>query len=271
MNSIAITLGNYQLRWYTLFILLAVLISYIVINREAKKINISRDFIFNASFWVIILGIIGARLYYVLFNFSLYRDNPIEILKIWEGGLAIHGGIIFGLITLLLYCKKYRARLIRITDIYVPALILAQAIGRWGNFFNGEAHGAQTTVETLKNWLIPDFVIKGMNIDGVLYFPTFFVESVVCFLGFIILLIIRRNKYTKVGTVTATYLMIYGALRFFIEFSRTDALMIGVFKVAQIISVIMFVVGLGMLMISSRKGKFEDLYNDQTNSTNIMY
>lgn len=271
MNPVAFSFGNFEIRWYTIFILLAVILAYILVNSETKRLTIKKDFVFNAVFWTIIMGIIGARLYYVLFNFSLYQNDLASMFKVWEGGLAIHGGIIFGLITLLIYCKKYNVRLVRITDIFVIPLILGQAIGRWGNFFNGEAHGAATTIETLKDWLIPDFVIKGMNINGILYFPTFYVESIVCLAAFIFLIILRRSKYVKVGTITAFYMIIYGVLRFFIEISRTDALMIGGFKVAQIVSIIMFIVGLGMLMINSRKGKFEDLYNDTTNSTNITF
>lgn len=271
MNSVIFTIGNYSFRYYTLFILIAVILAFIIVFKEVAKLNINKDFTFNAMFWTIIVGIIGARLYYVLFNISVYRDNPIDILRVWDGGLAIHGGIVFGLATLFVYCRKYKFRLVRITDVFVVPLILGQAIGRWGNFFNGEAHGAATTVEALKNLLIPNFVIKGMNIDGVVYFPTFYIESIVCLIAFILFLIIRRRKYTKVGTLTASYMIIYGVLRFFIEISRTDALMIGAFKVAQIVSVIMVIVGVGMLMYSSRKGKFEDMYNDVTNTTDVKF
>ncbi len=119
--------------------------------------------------------------------------------------------------------------------------------------------------------MIPDFIIEGMTIDGVVYTPTFLYESIVCLIAFIVLLFIRRGKYTKVGTMTASYLMIYGILRFFIETSRTDALMIGGFRVAQIVSVIMVIFGLGMIMLISKKGKFEDRYNDPENSLNIRY
>ena len=222
-------------------------------------------------FWALIFGIIGARLYYVIFNIDMFKDNPIDILKVWNGGLAIHGGLIAGLITIILYTRKYKVRTIRILDMVCVPLLLGQAIGRWGNFFNQEAHGAATTIERLQSLFVPDFVIEGMTIDGVVYSPTFYYESIACLLLFIALLFIRRGKYVKVGTMTALYLMGYGTIRFFIEMSRTDALMLGGFKVAQIVSVIMFIIGLGMLMILSRKGKFEDLYNDNSNVEKVRF
>ena len=152
-------------------------------------------------------------------------------------------------------------------DFVAPALLLAQAIGRWGNFFNQEAHGAATTLEHLQSLHIPDFIIEGMNIGGVYYEPTFLYESLWCLLGFIIILIIRRLKITKVGQPTAVYLMWYGLGRFFIEMMRTDSLMLGGFKVAQIVSVIMIIIGLLMIMITGRKGRYEDLYDQDRTET----
>ena len=271
MNPIMFTIGNFELRWYSVLILCAVICVFILSEREASRFNIKKDFMFNLIFWGLIFGIIGARLYYCIFEYNAFKDNLLDIFKVWEGGLAIHGGIIFGLITVILYCKKYNVRVLRITDILCVPLLLGQAIGRWGNFFNQEAHGAATNVETLKRLFVPDFVIKGMNIDGVTYMPSFFFESIICFIAFIILLFVRRGKYNKVGMMTALYLVIYGTLRFFIEMGRTDSLMIGGFKMAQIVSVVMVLIGIGMLMFISRKGRFEDLYNDPSNVDDIKF
>lgn len=271
MNSVLLDLGFLQIRWYSFLILIAAVVVFSLAIKEAKKFNVGKDFMFNLMFWCLIFGIIGARIYYVIFNWGLYTSDFFEIFKVWNGGLAIHGGIIGGLITLLLYCKKYQARSIRIIDFIVVPLILGQAIGRWGNFFNQEAHGAPIALSTLKSLFVPDFVIKGMYIDGTLYSPTFYFESIACFVAFLLLLGIRRYKYTKVGTPTACYLLMYGAIRFFIETSRTDALMLGGFKVAQIISVLMVLLGIGILMYQSRRGKFDDLYNDKTNIENIRF
>ena len=140
-----------------------------------------------------------------------------------------------------------------------------------GYFFNSEAHGAVTSLLSLKEkWWIPQFVIDGMYINGVYYVPTFYYESLWCLLGFIIMLFIRNRKKTKVGTLTSFYLMWYSIGRFFIEASRTDSLMLFGFKAAQIVSVILFVIGLIMLMINSRKSPFDDNYKE-TNLDNIRF
>jgi len=271
MNPIMFQFGNFEIRWYSILILIGVLVAYEIIEFEAKKYNAPKDFVFNLTFWTVIFGILGARMYYVIFNLSSYSHDILSIFRFWEGGLAIHGGIIAGLLTVFLYCKKYDVRLSKMTDIIVPGLILAQAIGRWGNFFNSEAHGQATTLANLKSLgFIPDFVIKGMNINGIYYEPTFFYESIWCIIGFIILIIMRNNKKTKVGSLTATYLMFYSVGRFFIESKRTDSLMLGGLKMAQIISIIMFIIGLIIIMINRRKGQFDDNYQE-TNLDNVRF
>ncbi len=266
MDRYIITIGDFNIEWYSVLIVVGAILALIMIIKEAKRYGYPSDFVFNVCFWSIIVGIIGARLYYVVFNLDLYT-NFWDIFKIWEGGLAIHGGIIFGAITCYLYCKKYRVRTVRMLDFIAPALLLAQAIGRWGNFFNGEAHGAVTSLESLQNLHIPEFIIDGMYIGGAHYQPTFLYESLWCLLGVIILLIVRRLKVTKVGQPTALYLMWYGLGRFFIETMRTDSLMLGGFKVAQIVSVIMILIGLIVIMITGRKGRYEDLYDQDEKET----
>lgn len=263
------SIGSIDIHWYSALIVIGAILAIYMILKEGRRYGVSTDFLFNMCFWTIIFGVIGARVYYVLFNLEYYT-NIVDVLKIWEGGLAIHGGIIAGLITISFYCKKYHIRLIRVLDFVAPALLLAQAIGRWGNFFNGEAHGAATTLLHLQELHIPDFVIEGMNIGGIYYEPTFFYESLWCLIGLFIILIIRRFKYTKIGQPLAIYLMWYGAGRFYIEMKRTDALMLGGFKIAQIISVVMILVGLVIILIMSRRGRYEELYNqDERNSINF--
>ena len=149
-------------------------------------------------------------------------------------------------------------------------LILGQAIGRWGNFFNQEAHGVATTYAKLKDMHIPEFIINNMNIGGIYYTPTFLYESIWCLLGFIVLLIARKFKYLKVGQLTSIYLMWYSIGRFLIEASRTDSLMLGGFKVAQLISVLLFLIGLFAFMILSRRSKFENLYSE-SNADQIRF
>lgn len=261
MNGVAFSIGPVSVYWYSIFIMIGALIAFFLITVESKRFDIPDNFVENLAFYGLIIGIIGARIYYCIFEHDSF-SSFIDVFKIWEGGLAIHGGIIAGLIVIALYSKKYKMRFIRITDICVPSLLFAQGIGRWGNFFNQEAHGAATSLEHLKSLHLPQFIINGMNINGIYYEPTFLYESLLCLIGFIIVLFIRRGKYTKVGTITSFYLMYYSVVRFLIESMRTDSLMLGGFKVAQIISIILFLIGLGNIMLISRKSKFEDLYNN---------
>ena len=263
MNPEMFSIGNISIRWYSVLILVGMIVAVVLAEKEAKKFSFEKDFIFDLAFWVIIIGVIGARLYYVIFNFNLYKNNLLDIFKIWQGGLAIHGGIIAGLITLLIYCKVKKVKPFRVTDIAVPSLIIAQAIGRWGNFFNGEAHGPVTTLANLKDLFIPGFVIEGMNIGGVYYHPTFYYESLWCILGFFILLLVRKfYKSLKCGQLTCIYLMWYGVGRLFIESLRTDSLMLGNFKVAQLISIGMISIGalvfLYLCFNRLKKGKYYD-------------
>nr|HOO68207.1 prolipoprotein diacylglyceryl transferase [Bacilli bacterium] len=225
MDSVLIEIWKLKITYYSIFILIGILIATLLFLRECKKYKINLDFANNLIFWSVIFGIIGARLYYVLFNWSYYSIYPSEIYKIWDGGLAIHGGLILGVLFAVLYSLKYKIRVLKVTDMAVVGLIIAQAIGRWGNFFNGEAHGPETTIATLEGMkIIPKFVIDGMYIGGTYYQPTFYYESLWCLLGFILLLCIRKfYQYLKAGQLTGIYLMWYSIGRFFIEALRTDS------------------------------------------------
>lgn len=262
VDPIAFELLGFEIRWYSIFILTAVFVAYYLIMNESRRQKVKTDFVFNLIFWTIIFGIIGARLYYVAFSFADYKENLIEILKVWNGGLAIHGGIIAGLLTIILYCKKYKVNTIKILDICAPAVLLAQGIGRWGNFFNFEAYGSITTYDTLmKMKIIPGFVVDNMYINGAYRLPMFYFEFLACLVGFIILLFIRRRKYIKIGQTASAYLVWYGIIRFFIEIFRNDSLMMGNIKVAQIVSILMVISGIILFIIKQRKPILEDLYN----------
>lgn len=260
MEKVALDLGPIQIYWYSIFIFIGMLVACFLIYKEAKKRGIEEDFLVNLTFNTIIIGIIGARLYYVLFNFSYYLDNPVEIFQIWNGGLAIHGGIIAGLLFIIYYCKKHEVNLWKILDIIVVGLIIAQAIGRWGNFFNSEAYGPITTAAHLKSLGIPQFIINGMYILGDYRQPTFFYESVWCLFGFLAMLIIRQYKYLKIGQLTSFYLIWYGIIRFIIEAMRTDSLMLGPLKMAQLVSLVFIVSGI-IIFIKSTKTNQKELYN----------
>lgn len=264
MNPVIFNIGGFEIRWYSVLIAIAVIIGYFLILSESKRFKIKKEFMFNMMFWTLIFAIIGARLYYAAFNLEYYISNPIEILQIWKGGLAIHGGLLFGAITILIYCKKYQVRVGKILDIIVPALLLGQAIGRWGNFFNGEAYGTIVTYNQLVDMkIIPQFIIDNMFINGAYHLPMFYFESLWCLLGFFLSLFLRRRKYIKDGQLVAFYMMWYGVARFVIEMFRTDALMAGNVKIAQVVSILMFVIGLIVQFIQSRKPKLDELYNKQ--------
>ena len=198
------------------------------------------------------LCLIGARIYYVLFNLDYYSKNIIDIFKVWEGGLAIHGGIIVGVIFTIYYTKRKKINFWQLADILCISLILGQIIGRWGNFMNSEAYGPVTTYSTLHNMHIPEFIIKGMKINGVYHHPTFLYESLWNLIGLIIILITKKvllklNKYNY-GTLCSIYLIWYGIGRFFIEGMRQDSLMFGSIRIAQLVSIFSIVLGLILIL-----------------------
>lgn len=258
MNRVAFNIFGFNVYYYSLCILLGVIEAYILITREGKKQGLPKEFISDLIFYTLIIGILGARVYYCVFNLDYYLANPSEILKIYNGGLAIHGGVIAGFIFVYFYTKKKNVSFIKILDIVAPAVIIAQSFGRWGNFFNQEAHGGITTYQNLKNMHIPEFIINGMHIEGKYYYPTFFFESIWCLIGFIILMIARKNKNLRKGFQIGFYFIWYGIGRFFIEALRTDSLMFFGLKIAQIVSLIGIIIGI-IIIVTNRNKKY---YNE---------
>lgn len=264
MNRVFINLGPFKIYWYSVLILVGVLIGIYLILKEAKRQNIDKGLISDLCFYVIPVSIIGARLYYVIFNFSLFKDDLLSIFRIWEGGIAIYGGVLVGILFIYFYTKKKKQDTMKILDIFAPSLVLAQGIGRWGNFFNQEAYGGVTTRIFLEKMHIPNFIINNMYIEGAYHEPTFLYESLICLMIFIILMLIRYlSKKNKVGNITFTYFILYGTGRYFIEGMRLDSLYIGSFRVSQIVSIILIIVGI----IGLIKTKNNYLYNESKKST----
>lgn len=254
MKRVLFNIGSFHIYWYSVLILLGILIGLFLVLKESKRKNINKDDIIDISFNTIIWGIIGARIYYVIFNIKTYLPNIISILYIWEGGLAIYGGIILGFISLVYSAKKKKIKLTILTDLITPSLILAQSIGRWGNFFNKEAYGSIVTLDYLTKLHLPNFIIQGMYINGNYYHPTFLYESLWCLLGFIILILIRIfYKKRKDGFITYIYLIWYGIGRYFIESLRMDSLYIGSFRVSQIVSIIIILIGIIGIILNYKK------------------
>lgn len=262
MDRVLFDLGIFQIKWYSFLILIGVITASFLIIKEAKSKKIDTDTIIDILFYGIIIGILGARVYYVLFNLDYYLTNPIEIIQIWNGGLAIHGGIIAGLIFLIIYSKKKKLNLLLLLDIAVVGLIIAQTIGRWGNFFNGEAYGRVVSLNFLKSLHLPKFIIDGMYIGGKYREPTFLYESIFSMLCFVVLLIVRRIKNIKTGQICGIYFIWYGIERFIIESFRSDSLMLGPLKIAQIVSILSLILGIYLFtknINNSKKLYKEDL------------
>lgn len=249
MSRILISIGPINIYWYSVTMLLGVLTGIYLGNKESKKLDMNLYFQ-NLLVPLVISGIIGARLYYVIFNFNEYKGNLLSILKIWEGGLAIYGAVLGGLVAIIYNAKKERQSIIKTTDIIVPGLLLAQGIGRWGNFFNQEAHGATVSLAFLQNLHLPKFIIDGMYINGQYYEPTFLYESIWCLIGFILLIVIRKLVKRKTSIMTFGYFIWYGLGRLYIEGLRTDSLYLGNIRVSQLVSLILISIGvIGILTI----------------------
>ncbi len=249
-GSIAFEIGRFAIRWYGLLIATAVLLGTSLAHREALRRKEDPEPLLNAIVLSVLSALVGARLYYVLFNWGYYGQNPGKILAVWEGGLAIHGGILGGGLAILLYARHYRLPVWIYCDIIVPFLALGQAIGRWGNFFNQEAFGTPTTLPW-KLYIHPEY--RPLHLKGYDYFhPTFLYESLWDLLVFALLFWVLRKRMEKhPGALTLAYLGLYSMGRFFVESFRIDSLMLGPFRAAQVVSLLFIAVstmGLGLLL-----------------------
>lgn len=254
MNPIAFNLFGLELRWYGILISLGMVIGIVLASYNCKVKKLSYDSMMDLILVALPAAIVGARLYYVLFNLSYYMNNPGEMINIRQGGLAIHGGVIFALAAAYIYARKKKLNFLGFADAAVPSLILAQAIGRWGNFFNQEAHGGEVSKEFISNF--PQFIQKGMFIDGAYYHPTFLYESIWNLAVFVILMIVLR-KVSKDGVTFFTYVGLYSIGRFIIEGLRTDSLMLGPIRVAQLVSLSGVVIWLACLYFAYFRKKKE--------------
>jgi phosphatidylglycerol:prolipoprotein diacylglycerol transferase len=243
IDPVMIRIFSLEIRWYGFLIVSALIISLFILNLLLKKEK-EFDFEFFLDFIIIAfpLGILGARLYYVIFNLDYYLAYPVKIIAVNEGGLAIHGGILIGILILYLLSKKRKKNFLLALDYLAPLTALAQSVGRWGNFINQEAFG-QIVDESYYN-IFPDFIKKQMYIDGAYREAAFFYESAADFLLFLFLIFYLRSDFKKDGEVFSLYLIIYSIFRFFIEGQRTDSLLIFDFQVARLISTVLIFVGL---------------------------
>ncbi|HWP45865.1 MAG TPA: prolipoprotein diacylglyceryl transferase [Candidatus Limnocylindrales bacterium] len=241
MHPILFKFGPLEIRYYGLMYAIAILIGLYLIKREVlrKNIPLNEDQITNFVLLTVLGGIIGARIYYVIFSWDYYSQNPLEIPAIWHGGLAIHGGIIGGVLVGYWFTRRYHISFWRMADAVAPSIILGQALGRFGNFMNGDAHGIPTTMP----WgiVFPPTSIAGREFPGQPLHPTMLYEMVINF-GIFLLLWKLRTRPHKDGFIFCLYLIGYSIGRFIVSFFRADDLYLGPLKMPHVVSVITILV-----------------------------
>ena len=263
LNRVFLQLGPITIYWYAVFIMSGVALGLFLAIREGKKMGINSEFFYDLVTYGLPISIIGARIYYVAFSWDYYSSHPEDIIKIWQGGIAIHGAIIAAFIFGYFFCKKRKVSFWLVADIASVSFIIAQAIGRWGNFMNQEAHGGvvpgatlDAQREFLQSLFIPDFIVNNMYINEAYYHPTFLYESLWNMVGFLfIVFVLRKLPKLLVGEIAAFYAVWYSIGRYMVEGMRTDSLMLTEsIRMAQFISITTIVLVL-ILVIYRRLAK----------------
>lgn len=264
LNRIFIEIGPLSIYWYGVIIALGAFLGLYLATREADRLGLNKDLIIDLIVFAIPISILSARIYYVVFEWHRYVGEPWwKVFAIWEGGIAIHGALIGAVITAIVYTKVKKVSFWQIADILAPGLILGQAIGRWGNFMNQEAHGgpiAESTYNSFHQYL-PDFIMNQMCIDGVMYHPTFLYESFWNILVLILLLVLRRYNPLR-GEIFLTYALSYSIGRLFIEGLRTDSLyLFGEIRTAQLMSILLIAGAAGLIIYRRMSGAVDRHYD----------
>lgn len=241
-EPVAFTIFNIDIMWYAIMISSGIIIGTLISYKRAPRHELTGDQLLNFVIITVPVAIVGARLYYVVFNWSSYSGDILKILNIRAGGLAIHGGLLFGLATIIILCIIWKIRPLNFLDLIVPGVALAQSIGRWGNYFNSEAHGGPTDLP----WAV--------TIGTQTYHPTFLYESIWCLLLFIFLIYMDNRRQFE-GQILLLYGMLYSVERFFVEALRTDSLMIGPFKQARVLSIVIIIICLAVYVTLNRRRK----------------
>lgn len=264
LNPIVLKLGPIEVHWYGVIIASAVVLATFLAVREGTKRRINSDDIYDMILWALPFALIFARAYYVVFEWSYYSQHLDQIIAIWDGGIAIYGSLIGAGLVVFFFCRAKWIPVWLMLDVAGPVVLMAQGIGRWGNFMNQEAFGRITSLQFLQNLHIPHFIVQQMFIDGAYRQPTFLYESLWDILGFILLISLRHRKgLFKQGEVFLSYVIWYSFGRFFIEGMRTDSLMIGnVIRVSQVLSIVLFVGGLSLWAIRRKKSPDNPWYLD---------
>ncbi|GKU85125.1 MULTISPECIES: prolipoprotein diacylglyceryl transferase [Niallia] len=256
LNPIAFELGPISVHWYGIIIACGIILGLWIATREANRLGWDKEIITDFIMIAAPVAIICARIYYIAFEWDYYSQNPSQIIAIWQGGIAIHGALIGAVLTAIIFTRTKKLSFWKLTDIVAPSLILGQAIGRWGNFMNQEAHGGETTRAFLESIYLPNFIINQMFIDGNYYVPTFLYESSWDLLGFVILFYVLRKLNLKNGELFLSYLVWYSIGRFYVEGLRTDSLMLtSNLRIAQVVSLIL--IGISIILFLYRRRKIQ--------------
>ena len=262
LDPVLLELGPITIYWYGVIIATGALLGIYLGMKEAERVGWNKEIIIDFVFYAIIFAILSARIYYVVFEWERYADGPFwKVFAIWEGGIAIHGAILGGVLTAIVFAKVRNIDFWKLVDIAAPSLILGQAIGRWGNFMNQEAHGGPVSEQAYENFLqyLPDFIMNQMTIDGIMYHPTFLYESVWNVVVFVFLILLRKYNPMR-GEIFLSYLILYSVGRFFIEGMRTDSLyIIEGLRTAQVVSVTLILIGIILIIYRRKAGSLRYL------------
>ncbi|BBH23149.1 prolipoprotein diacylglyceryl transferase [Paenibacillus baekrokdamisoli] len=293
LESIAFSLGPISVHWYGIILGTAALLGLLLAVQEGKRFGLSADFFMDLVLFGVPSAIIGARIYFVAFKWDEYKDHLVDVFKIWNGGIAIYGALIGAFICGYIYSRIKGYSLWRIADICAPGLIVGQLIGRWGNFVNQEAYGGPVEESFLRNTLhLPSWIVNQMNVEGVFHHPTFLYESLWNLVGLIVLLVLRRRSFVRVGEILLSYFIWYSIGRFFIEGLRTDSLAFqgaswveslmnglwspmtivfehgylnpaeGNVRISQLISVVLIIVAVTLIIVRRKNGAAKEHYSD---------
>lgn len=249
---VAISVMGIDIYWYAILITSAIIIGFLWAKFHNGRYNIKYEDVLDLSLFMIPIAIICARLYYVVFNLNYYLSNPAEIFNFRNGGIAIYGALIGGIITIIIFCKKRKINMFDLMDYLAPIIPLGQAIGRWGNYINIEAYGSETNLP-LKMEIIENGITKYVH-------PTFLYESIGNFILFFILLKVSKNRKFS-GQIVYLYLIGYSFIRFFVEGLRTDSLMLGSIRISQLLSIFLFII---VVVIYVKKSFFYNVKNKES-------
>ena len=238
----SISIFGFDIAYYGIIIGVGMLCGIAMAVHEAKRTGQNPEMYYDFALCAIVSAIVGCRIYYVAFEWPYYSQHPLEIFNLRQGGLAIYGGIIGGFVCMIIFSKIRKASLLLMADTVVPGLLIGQIIGRWGNFFNSEAHGGPTDLP----WAV---IVNGQGVH-----PTFLYESLWCLLLCVFLMLMSRNiKFS--GQIFCMYAVLYSVERFFVEGLRTDSLMIGPFRQAQVLSLSLIVIFAVIYILLDRRSK----------------